>query len=112
LTAGETELRRWDMEIKMFSPRDKLLNAMSCGIYGLLNNRLGLRKRRVLVTLTDRRLLLKETFFQKVPTLKEEYWEVSLLAASLAARVGVGLSAYMGRSLCVAVRLPSPLELP
>jgi hypothetical protein len=49
---------------------------MSLGIYGLMNRTLGLRKRRLMLTLTDRRLLLKETFFQKVPTLKEEYWEV------------------------------------
>jgi hypothetical protein len=68
---GEVELKQWDLEIKVFSPHDKVFDVLTLGLYSCLNKGSGLKKRRVRLTLTDRRLLFKETFFQKVPTQKE-----------------------------------------
>lgn len=74
LASGERVLLSWDFEAVIFDPRDKLFMALTLGLYGLFTSR-GLRKRRMRMLLTDRRVLMKEEVYQKVPTIKEEMWE-------------------------------------
>ena len=74
LAYGERVLLSWDFEAVVFDPRDKLFMVLTMGLYGLLTSA-GLRKRKMRMVLTNRRVLMKEELYQKVPTIKEEMWE-------------------------------------
>jgi hypothetical protein len=62
-------LLSWDFEAKVFDPRDNIFNMISCGLYSCLTSA-GLRKRNMRMLLTDRRVIMKEELYLKVPTIK------------------------------------------
>ena len=70
--AGEEVVRTWDVDIVVFDPNDSLYMVLTLGLYKCISQSAGSKKRRVCLTLTNRRVRIA----QRGQTFEIPQWNI------------------------------------